>query len=124
MYDEVKALVGVISENENDYTDSSAYRMVMDKLSPVKDKLAVMDKNRSELEAYNELMEKRYKKADETWMDYDLGYDAEDDVHIETNGWAVDGNHYTRTYFISVNGDESTAHCFSIEFEEGNDTVI
>lgn len=124
MYDEVKALVGVISENENDYTDSSAYRMVMDKLSPVKDKLAVMEKNRSELEAYNELMEKRYKKADETWMDYDLGYDAEDDVHIETNGWAVDGNHYTRTYFISVNGDESTAHCFSIEFEEGNDTVI
>ena len=43
MYDEVKALVSVISEDEKDYPDSSSYRMVMDKLAPVKDELEVIE---------------------------------------------------------------------------------
>lgn len=124
MYDEVKALVGAISEDENDYVDASAFRMIMDALSPVKNKLAVEEASRIIMDARLELMKMRELKAEATWQEVDLGYDNEDDVHVESDGWAVDGNHYTRTYYISVNGDESTAHCFSIEFEEGNDTVI
>ena len=124
LYTATRSLCLVISEDRDDYPDDSAYRQMMDRLKIVQDELAVIEECNRVSEARKELITKQYKKADEAWMDFDLGYDDEDDVHIESNGWSSDGNHYSRTYYVSVNGDESTAHCFSVEFEDGTTNVL
>jgi hypothetical protein len=125
MYDEVKALVGVISEDENDYPCLGAYRMVMDKLAPVKDELAVIEESRKVQLGKQELDKRRSAKADDAWEDADLLIPSEDhdDVHIESDGWAIDGKHYSRVYYVSINGAESTKHTFSVTFVEDSDVM-
>lgn len=123
MYDEVKHLVSRISEEVDDYPDMGAYRQMMEALKPVKDELAVIEENRSASDARKDLMERRDKKADEEWENADLGFNCEEDVHIESDGWSRDGTYYSRKYYVSLKGAESYAYSFSLEFEEGSDTV-
>jgi len=124
MYDEVKHLVNIISEEVDDYPDMSAYRQTMEALKPVKDELAVIEENRSASEARKELEQARELKANEEWENA-LLFDADGyHTHIESDGWSRDGNHMSRTYYVSVNGKESTRHSFDIEFEEGSDLII
>jgi len=124
MYDEVKALVNCISEDTDDYPDQACYRMVMNRLGHVKTKLFQIEESRAKAKAHKALQKRRELKAEEEWQNADLGYDDEEDVQIESDGWNIDVTHFSRVYYVSINGEQSVKYNFSIEFAEGIIDII
>jgi hypothetical protein len=124
MYDEVKALVDVISEDTDDYPNYDYYKMVMNKLGHVKNKLFQIEESRAKNEARKKLQARREKVANEEWEKADLTSHIEsDDVHIESDGWESDGTYFSRRYYISVDGNESTMHHLLVTFMDESSEV-
>jgi len=125
MYNEVRALVNCISEDTDDYPDQSSYRMVMRNLASVKIKLEEVEQSRAKDKAHKELQDSREKIANEEWEKADLTSHIEsDDIHIESDGWESDGTLFSRRYYVSVDGKESTMHHLLIVFVIGSDKVL
>jgi len=124
LYEATKSLVNLISEDIEDYPDSSAYRQMMDRVKCVQDELGKVAENMRRFDSRVELAQLRDYKANESWEDAIL-YDGDsEDVEIESDGWTTDGKHYSRTYYLSIDGKESTRHTYSITFENNSDIII
>jgi len=124
MYNEARALVNAISEEPDDYPDQSYYRMIMDKMADVKVELAKVEKTEAEAQARKELDERRRQIIEQEWEKADLTSHIEsDDIHIESDGWESEQNYFSRRYYISVDGKESTMHNFMVAFIDDSDEI-
>lgn len=124
-----QALINVLSDDIDDYPDARIYRMVKDREKDLQKEINKSAKMRRKIakkaDEAKDLLQKREAKAEENWENADLifPYGDEDDIHFEADGWETDGKHYSRVYYVSVNGEESEKHSYSIEFKDGTDEI-
>lgn len=107
-------------ENCVGFIESAYYWRVLDKHH------GANIKHKETIKAQKKLENLRDKVIFEEWTNARLysPLNKDDDVHIESDGWAIDGNHYSRTFYVSVNGAESIRRTFDIEFHVGTDEVL
>lgn len=127
IYTSAKSLVLALSDDCEDYPDMASYRMVMDRCRDVKHALYEHETREAEMKELtdkrNNLDDERRRIIEREWENCDL--DLPRGAEVESDGWEHDGrNHFSRVYYISVWGETSTKHTFSITFADGSTEMV